>query len=90
VRVKIEKAWQDVLVVRKINEARRAGVTSREIGVDFENCAVADDDAGVAAYVISNGVEQPAAANNDVAGLKRNLGLTYKNGRDRDDGKSTE
>jgi hemoglobin len=78
--MEIEKAGQNVFVVREIYHASSAEIASREIGIDFKKFAVANDNADIAADAIVDGIENPAASQDCVPRLERISDLSEQNG----------
>src|ERR1700674_5493347 len=73
--VEIEQAGQDILIVRERDDSRVAEIAPVKVGIDFQELAVADDDARIAANAFVDRVEQPTAAHDDVAGSDLRLNL---------------
>jgi hypothetical protein len=55
-------------------------IAPREVGVNFQEFDITNDNAGVAAVAIADGVEEPAASQDDVAVLECIADLSERNG----------
>ena len=67
-RVQVEQARQDVLVIGELHDLRGREIALAEVDAHLHEDAGADDDAGVADDGVAHAIEEPAAHDHSVAG----------------------
>jgi hypothetical protein len=78
--MEIEKARENIFLVWQIDHASIGKIAPCKIRIDFQEFAVANDNACVAADAIVDGVEEPAAPQDNVACLKSVADLSERDG----------
>jgi len=80
VRVQIEEARENVLVIAETDNLRGAHVSTAQIRANLEELSIAHDHACVRHALIADAVDQPAANKDDIArtNIVSDLGDTVK------------